>query len=1124
MHALSPKNLDFDTLIDQLHPGLPQPKLLDIDRVISIDTHFPRVFSTVLTKRLNLHNPKSLLCDDDLKTLKSLRSTKAIHLRGEYTVWLKEVKKEQAGIHCEESLTDCQDSGITTEKHDFPTSHQNKEVMKEATHMTPQSVIEIKQGNLKEEDKKENNITEEDKNKIKEEEKQEELIENISNYYGEESKIKNYIRANEIEKRRKEVELGKEIEEEIAMIIGGISDDVKQIEVISREIIDKCKKDKDKREGIIMKIIESMLRNEIVVTTNPNRVHVYGEIIGNICFEWKEYRDQIITKIRSISPVFNSIYPKRTDKIEYEMIMKYKTKESDEKYFNRIRHSFKILTGILMSEVGDQTILLDIVMNGMYMQYDNKEVCLGRVGDLIGSMVEIMLDECGDKLKHTEYMPRVIQTIKEYLPIAQSHWEGKGPQGDYVMRKIKVLLQRYEKNLPFNKKVVDYQKELADYKKQIGLESCVWENTTKIKVVDTNEIHSKDNITTQENEEEHKDNITTERIEEESNKNTVSQEEINKESDKEENQENTEKQEEDNIEKQEEEKKEENQENTENQEEDNKDNANTKENNEEEKDKEEEKRKILEDDPEAEADIYFKPIIELKEIEQKEMEEEIVFKERGICVRYDTINEEFKERGRGEIEILKHPKTKLSRVILIRDQIFKLACDHYILPYIKIKEFPNNRRAIIYSVYEDYAQDEGKNTITFGMCFNNEEIKERFIKTFKELQEETQQIVNNKEEKQETTEKKEEKQETTENQEEKQETTEKKEENIEKKEENIEKKKVNIEEKGDDEERNRKIFNYQEFDIFGGKNPYDNMTTRQEIKRNKGIDIRKEESEQIKENTEGTEIKENAEKKKEEYKENTEFKAFDFSNILNKETDNNTTMINTQAEKTYNKIEEINIKNETENQEKTQAMNIQEYDNPQPHNNTEQKIEETPEIYNLSHEQQTTLTQNENHEITKEEEKRKILEDDPEAEADIYFKPIIELKEIEQKEMEEEIVFKERGICVRYDTINEEFKERGRGEIEILKHPKTKLSRVILIRDQIFKLACDHYILPYIKIKEFPNNRRAIIYSVYEDYAQDEGKNTITFGMCFNNEEIKERFIKTFKELQEETQQIVNKK
>ncbi|EKE42115.1 glutamic acid-rich protein precursor, putative [Entamoeba nuttalli P19] len=392
--------------------------------------------------------------------------------------------------------------------------------MKEATHMTPQSVIEIKQGNLKEEDKKENNITEEDKNKIKEEEKQEELIENISNYYGEESKIKNYIRANEIEKRRKEVELGKEIEEEIAMIIGGISDDVKQIEVISREIIDKCKKDKDKREGIIMKIIESMLRNEIVVTTNPNRVHVYGEIIGNICFEWKEYRDQIITKIRSISPVFNSIYPKRTDKIEYEMIMKYKTKESDEKYFNRIRHSFKILTGILMSEVGDQTILLDIVMNGMYMQYDNKEVCLGRVGDLIGSMVEIMLDECGDKLKHTEYMPRVIQTIKEYLPIAQSHWEGKGPQGDYVMRKIKVLLQRYEKNLPFNKKVVDYQKELADYKKQIGLESCVWENTTKIKVVDTNEIHSKDNITTQENEEEHKDNITTERIEEESNKNT----------------------------------------------------------------------------------------------------------------------------------------------------------------------------------------------------------------------------------------------------------------------------------------------------------------------------------------------------------------------------------------------------------------------------------------------------------------------------------------------------------------------------------------------------------------------------------------------------------------------------
>ncbi|BFU18848.1 glutamic acid-rich protein precursor, putative [Entamoeba histolytica HM-1:IMSS] len=1015
--------------------------------------------------------------------------------------WLKEVNKEQAVIHGEDALTDCQDSGTTTEKHVVPTNLQNKEVEKEATHTTPQSVIEIKQENDIKEDKKENDIKEDKKendikedkkeNDIKDEERQEELIENIANYYGEESKIQNYIRANEIEKRRRVVELGKEKEEEIAMLIGGISDDVKQIEIISREIIDKCKKEKDKREGIIMKIIESMIRNEVVVTTNPNRVHVYGEIIGNICFEWKEYRDKIITKIRSISPVFNSVYPKRSDKKEYEMIMKYKRNESDEKYFNRIRHSFKILTGILMSEVGDQTILLDIVMNGMYMQYDNKEVCLGTVGDLIGSMVEIMLDECGDKLKHTQYMTRIIQTIKEYLPIAQRHWEGKGPQGDYVMRKIKVLLQRYEKNLPFNKKVVEYQNELAAYKKQIGLEACVWENTTQIKVLESNEILSKDNS-------------TTHGIEEKHSKNTVNQEESDKEEyNKEENPENKE-----------EENKEEN---PEKKEEENKDSANTKENKEEEKDKEEEKRKLLEEDPEAEADIYFKPIIELKEVEQKEMEEEIVFKERGICVRYDTVNEEFKERGRGEIEILKHPTTKLSRVILIRDQIFKLACDHYILPYIKIKEFPNNRRAIIYSVYEDYAQDEGKNTITFGMCFNTEEIKERFIKTFKELQEETQQIVKNKEEQQE-----EENKDSANTKENKEEKTEKKEEKTEKKEE--EKKKVNVEEKGDDEERNRKIFNYQEFDIFGGKNPYDNMTTRQEIKINKGNDIRKEESERIKENTENVEIKENTEKKEEEYKENTEFKAFDFSNILNKKTDNNMARINTQAEATYNKIEEINIKNESETQEKSQSMNIQEYDTPQPHNNTEQKTTETPETYNFSHEQPTTLTQNENHEITKEEEKRKLLEEDPEAEADIYFKPIIELKEVEQKEMEEEIVFKERGICVRYDTVNEEFKERGRGEIEILKHPTTKLSRVILIRDQIFKLACDHYILPYIKIKEFPNNRRAIIYSVYEDYAQDEGKNTITFGMCFNTEEIKERFIKTFKELQEETQQIVNKK
>ncbi|EDR26527.1 triadin, putative [Entamoeba dispar SAW760] len=1160
MQVLHPHNFDFDTLIDQLRPELPQSNLIDLNNLISIDTHFPLVFSSVLTKRLNLHIQKCPSCIDDLNTLKCLRSTKTINLRGKYNTWLQQINKdhnlnlkEESGESGEILVESQSDGTIPKEEQILPTISQNKEINIKVNKSTTPSIIENKEintkeeednNNTKEEDKKEINTKEEEDNNNKEEEeedKKEELIRNIQNYYGEESKIKNYIRANEIEKGRKKVELGKEIEEEIALIIGGISDDVKQIEIISREIIEICKKEKEKREGIIMKIIENMIRNEVVVTTNPNRIHVYGEIIGNICFQWKEYREKIIIKLRSITPIFNSIYPKTKNKEEYEMIMKYKNKETDEKYFNRIRHTFKILTGILMSEAGDQTILLDIVMNGIYMQYDNKEICLGTVGDLIGSMVEIMLDESGDQLKNTPHMSHIIQTIKEYLPIAQSHWDGKGPQADYVMRKIKVQLTRYEKNLPFNKKVLDYQNELITYKKQMGLETRVWQNTTKINLVESNDTLFKQESIKQESikEDNNKEDIKEENTKEENSKI------INKEDNKEEKiKDNTKKydnkeENKDNVKKEEsvkEEKIEDNNKEESNKEE-NKEIENTKENKEDdEKDKEkqikeqeEEKKKELEDDPEAEADIYFKPIIELKEIEQEKMEEEILFKERGICVRYDSENEEFKERGRGEVEILKHPNTQLSRVILIRDQIFKLACNHYILPYIKIKEFPNNQRAVMYSVYEDYAQDEPKNIITFGICFNKEEIKEKFIKIFKELQEETQNIINKKEEKKEE----ERKEEIEHKQKEEIKKEEIKEERIKKeeiKEEEIKKeeikeeeiKKENIEEKGESEERNRKIFNYQEFDIFGGKNPYDNMTTqKQENKRKKGSDIiKEEENEHIKEKK----SEEEKETQEEKNKENREFKAFDFSNILNKETDKNTLMINTQTETTHKKIEETNIINGLENQEKSNTLNIQEYDNTQPQNNTEQKIKEPSEIYTSNHEQLTPFNQNENQEIIKEEEKKKELEDDPEAEADIYFKPIIELKEIEQEKMEEDILFKERGICVRYDSENEEFKERGRGEVEILKHPNTQLSRVILIRDQIFKLACNHYILPYIKIKEFPNNQRAVMYSVYEDYAQDEPKNTITFGICFNKEEIKEKFIKIFKELQEETQNIINKK
>ena len=87
------------------------------------------------------------------------------------------------------------------------------------------------------------------------------------------------------------------------------------------------------------------------------------------------------------------------------------------------------------------------------------------------------------------------------------------------------------------------------------------------------------------------------------------------------------------------------------------------------------------------------------------MEEIELFNERGLCLRYNDELKEFKERGRGEIKILRHPDTGYSRVVIVRDQILKLGCNHFILSTIKIqkKEINGIDRFVQYSVSKDYA-------------------------------------------------------------------------------------------------------------------------------------------------------------------------------------------------------------------------------------------------------------------------------------------------------------------------------------------------------------------------------------------------------------------------------------
>ncbi len=85
---------------------------------------------------------------------------------------------------------------------------------------------------------------------------------------------------------------------------------------------------------------------------------------------------------------------------------------------------------------------------------------------------------------------------------------------------------------------------------------------------------------------------------------------------------------------------------------------------------------------EYEPQVDFKPILALKEVEVKTVED-ILFKERCQLYIFDPETKEWKKKGVGEIKIFIHQESSAYRVLTRRDQVLKLCANHRI--YQKLK-------------------------------------------------------------------------------------------------------------------------------------------------------------------------------------------------------------------------------------------------------------------------------------------------------------------------------------------------------------------------------------------------------------------------------------------------------
>lgn len=153
------------------------------------------------------------------------------------------------------------------------------------------------------------------------------------------------------------------------------------------------------------------------------------------------------------------------------------------------------------------------------------------------------------------------------------------------------------------------------------------------------------------------------------------------------------------------------------------------------------KAKAAEDEesPEAhEPDVHFEPVVRLTEkVETKTNEEleEQTFKMRAKLFKFDRESREWKERGTGDVRLLKHKENGKTRLVMRRDKTLKVCANHYVVPDMKLSPNVGSDRSWVWNAAADVSEGDPE-AQTLAIRFANSEnanlFKEAFIKAQQE--------------------------------------------------------------------------------------------------------------------------------------------------------------------------------------------------------------------------------------------------------------------------------------------------------------------------------------------------------------------------------------------------------
>uniref|UniRef100_A0A1A9WPQ8 E3 SUMO-protein ligase RanBP2 n=1 Tax=Glossina brevipalpis TaxID=37001 RepID=A0A1A9WPQ8_9MUSC len=133
-------------------------------------------------------------------------------------------------------------------------------------------------------------------------------------------------------------------------------------------------------------------------------------------------------------------------------------------------------------------------------------------------------------------------------------------------------------------------------------------------------------------------------------------------------------------------------------------------------------------------DPQYEPIIELPDeivVTTGEEEEMKRFGERATLFRWDDTNKEWKERGVGELKILFHPAKQTYRMVMRREQIYKLILNQVVNADFSFNEMNKNPKSFLWGAM-NYAECPEGVLEKLAVRFKNIKLAEEFSKQLKE--------------------------------------------------------------------------------------------------------------------------------------------------------------------------------------------------------------------------------------------------------------------------------------------------------------------------------------------------------------------------------------------------------